>query len=259
MLTRSRRWGCSARNCSNRPRRRRVFRTRPTRRRGRSASRLPGPNGIDKLLKDNKVVALVGPTMPPAWKIDAVNGDQSSGGGAGNLAAVAGYPHLTVPMGLVKGLPVGLSFIGPKWSEQLLLNLGYAYEQARGTVPDTQILPLDRREPGDRAAVAARRALVAVRASHARLCVAVFSCRFAAFRDVSCRCFDRLAVPRSLEDASCRSATLRHLLSRMTWRRLRPEQRRSSFFSCLVSWCGFAASCCVFSNFRQTVLCSALR
>jgi amidase len=94
-----------------------------------------GPNGIDKLLKDNRVVALVGPTMPPAWKIDAVNGDQSSGGGAGSLAAVAGYPHLTVPMGLVKGLPVGLSFIGPKWSESLLLTLGYAYEQARGPFP----------------------------------------------------------------------------------------------------------------------------
>ena len=94
-----------------------------------------GPNGIDRLLKQYDVVALVGPTMPPAWKIDAVNGDQVSGGGAGSLAAVAGYPHLTVPMGLVKGLPVGLSFIGPKWSEELLLNLGYAYEQARGPFP----------------------------------------------------------------------------------------------------------------------------
>ncbi len=100
-----------------------------------------GPNGIDKLLKDYRVVALVGPTMPPAWKIDAVNGDQIAGGGAGNLAAVAGYPHLTVPMGLVKGLPVGLSFIGPKWSEQLLLNLGYAYEQARGPFPAPTFLP----------------------------------------------------------------------------------------------------------------------
>ena len=94
-----------------------------------------GPNGIDKLLKTYRVVALVGPTMPPAWKIDAANGDQISGGGAGSLAAVAGYPHLTVPMGLVKGLPVGLSFMGPKWSEQLLLNVGYAYEQARGPFP----------------------------------------------------------------------------------------------------------------------------
>ena len=97
--------------------------------------RAAGPNGIDRLLKENRVVALVGPTMPPAWKIDAVNGDQIAGGGAGSLAAVAGYPHLTVPMGLVKGLPVGLSFIGPKWSEGLLLSLGYAYEQARGPFP----------------------------------------------------------------------------------------------------------------------------
>ncbi len=94
-----------------------------------------GPNGIDKLLRDNRVVALVGPTMPPAWKIDAVNGDQIAGGGAGGLAAVAGYPHLTVPMGLVKGLPVGLSFIGPKWSDGRLLSLGYAFEQARGPFP----------------------------------------------------------------------------------------------------------------------------
>ena len=97
--------------------------------------RAAGRNGIDRLLKENGVVALVGPTMPPAWKIDVANGDQIAGGGAGSLAAVAGYPHLTVPMGLVKGLPVGLSFIGPKWSEPLLLSLGYAYEQARGPFP----------------------------------------------------------------------------------------------------------------------------
>jgi amidase len=98
-----------------------------------------GPSGIDRLLKQYNVVALVGPTAGPAWKIDAVNGDQFSGGGAGSLAAVAGYPHLTVPMGLVKGLPVGLSFMGPKWSEQLLLNLGYAYEQARGPFPTPRL------------------------------------------------------------------------------------------------------------------------
>ena len=97
-----------------------------------TAQRAAGPDGIDALLAAQNVVALVGPTMPPAWKIDAVNGDQISGGGAGGLAAVAGYPHLTVPMGLVKGLPVGLSFLGPKWSEQLLLDLGFSFEQARG-------------------------------------------------------------------------------------------------------------------------------
>jgi amidase len=114
----------------------------PTYKKARSISfQAAGPNGIDKLLKDNRVVALVGPTMPPAWMIDAVNGDQTSGGGAGSLAAVAGYPHLTVPMGLVKGLPVGLSFIGPKWSEALLLSLGYAYEQARGPFPAPKFLP----------------------------------------------------------------------------------------------------------------------
>jgi len=98
-----------------------------------------GPNGIDALLKKYHVVALIGPTAGPAWKIDAVNGDSFSGGGAGNLAAVAGYPHLTVPMGLVKGLPVGLSFMGPKWSEALLLDLGYAYEQARGPFPTPKL------------------------------------------------------------------------------------------------------------------------
>ena len=107
----------------------------------KASFRAAGPNGIDRLLKQHDIVALVGPTMPPAWKIDAVNGDQISGGGAGSLAAVAGYPHLTVPMGQVKGLPVGLSFIGPKWSEALLLSLGYSYEQARGPLPGPRFLP----------------------------------------------------------------------------------------------------------------------
>ena len=101
----------------------------------RTSFEAAGPNGIDRLLKQYKVIALVGPTAGPAWKIDAANGDQFSGGGAGSLAAVAGYPHLTVPMGLIKGLPVGLSFMGAKWSEALLLSLGYAYEQARGPFP----------------------------------------------------------------------------------------------------------------------------
>ncbi|HUP66737.1 MAG TPA: amidase [Sphingomicrobium sp.] len=108
----------------------------------RAASfRAAGPEGIDRLLKQYGVVALVGPTLAPAWKIDAVNGDTFVGGGAGGLAAVAGYPHLTVPMGLVKGLPVGLSFIGPKWSEARLLSLGFAYEQARGPFPTPQFYP----------------------------------------------------------------------------------------------------------------------
>jgi amidase len=90
--------------------------------------RLAGPEGIDKLLADNKLDALIAPTTGPAWTIDEVNGDHFSGSDT-TLPAVAGYPHLTVPMGDIKGLPVGLSFIGPAWSEAKLLALGYAYEQ----------------------------------------------------------------------------------------------------------------------------------
>ena len=91
---------------------------------------MAGPGGIDRMLATNDLVALVFPTDQPAWKIDAALGDQITGGGAGNLAAVAGYPHLTVPMGAVRHLPVGLSFVGAAWSEARLLALGYAYEQA---------------------------------------------------------------------------------------------------------------------------------
>jgi amidase len=113
----------------------------PAYRKARASSlRLAGAQGIDRLLRQHRLDALVGPTMPPAWKIDAVNADQIAGGGAGSLAAVAGYPHLSVPMGLVKGLPVGLSFIGPKWSEALILSLGFAFEQARGPLPPPRLL-----------------------------------------------------------------------------------------------------------------------
>jgi amidase len=91
--------------------------------------RIAGADGIDKMLKDNNVSALVAPTTGPAWLIDPILKDFSIGGAAGQLAAVAGYPHLTVPMGDVSGLPVGLSFIGPAWSEARLLGLGYAFEQ----------------------------------------------------------------------------------------------------------------------------------
>jgi len=94
------------------------------------AHRYAGPEGIDAMLAKADVVALIAPTLGPAWLIDPVLKDRSVGGGAGGPAAIAGYPHLTVPMGLVDGLPVGLSFIGPAWSEARLLALGYAFEQA---------------------------------------------------------------------------------------------------------------------------------
>ena len=94
------------------------------------AHRLAGPDGIDQLLVANHVTALVAPTLGPPGFIDPVLKDRYVGGGGGSLAAVAGYPHLTVPMGLVGGLPVGVSFIGPAWSDKTLMGYGYAYEQA---------------------------------------------------------------------------------------------------------------------------------
>jgi amidase len=100
-----------------------------------------GAQGIDRMLRDARLDALVAPTVGPAWVTDPVNGDQYTGGGASGLAAVAGYPHLTVPMGLVRGLPVGLSFTAEAWSEAKLLALGYAYEQRAAARRPPQYLP----------------------------------------------------------------------------------------------------------------------
>ena len=77
--------------------------------------RLAVPDGIDRLLKEHRVEALISPTQNPAAVIDQVNGDAGIGPGDSSLPAIAGYPYITVPMGEVQGLPVGLSFIGPKW------------------------------------------------------------------------------------------------------------------------------------------------
>lgn len=102
-----------------------------------AAKTAAGPEGIDRLLAENNLVALVAPTTGPAWLIDPENGD-AGGPSATRLSAVSGYPHLTVPMGFVDNLPVGLSFMGPAWSESLLLSLGYAFEQA---APDRRAPP----------------------------------------------------------------------------------------------------------------------
>ncbi len=106
-----------------------------------TSQRIAGRDGIDAMLAANHLDALISPTMPPAWKIDAANGDQIGGGGAGGLAAVAGYPHITVPMGAVFGLPVGLSIIGPAWSEARLLGYAYSYEQAAKIKVTPKFLP----------------------------------------------------------------------------------------------------------------------
>ncbi len=87
-------------------------------------------NGIDRLLAEHDVDVLVAPSGPLAARIDPVNGDVwPDWPGAGYLAAIAGYPHLTVPMGSVHGLPLGLSFMGGKDQDARILSLGYAYEQ----------------------------------------------------------------------------------------------------------------------------------
>jgi amidase len=93
--------------------------------------RLSRALGIDAVMRTHNLDALVAPTSAPAWLIDLVNGD-SSGGDASTpstVAAVAGYPHITVPAGQFRGLPVGISFFGRAWSEPTLIKLAYAYEQ----------------------------------------------------------------------------------------------------------------------------------
>ena len=114
----------------------------------KNALHLAADRGIDRLLEENQVALLVVPTRGPAWTSDLVNGDNFDGSiGAGSLAAIAGYPHLTVPMGAVERLPVGISFMGPKWSDHLVLKAGAAYESARtATIPEPS---LQRWSPGD--------------------------------------------------------------------------------------------------------------
>ena len=83
-------------------------------------------------MAEDEVQSLIAPTTGPAWSTDMVNGDNYAGGiGAGSLPAIAGYPHLTVPMGAVERLPVGLSIFAGKWQDHDVLKAGAAYEKAR--------------------------------------------------------------------------------------------------------------------------------
>jgi amidase len=88
--------------------------------------------GIDAVMTKFKLDALVAPTGGPAWLTDVVNGDSSAANAASpsTVTSVAGYPHITVPAGYYRGLPVGISFFGRAWSEATLIKLAYAYEQA---------------------------------------------------------------------------------------------------------------------------------
>jgi amidase len=95
-----------------------------------TVQRLAGPEGIDAALAHDHLDALVAPTGGPAFVSDLVDGDRLVGGNITSPPAVAGYPHITVPMGQVHGLPVGLSFVGTAFSEPKLIGIAYAYEQA---------------------------------------------------------------------------------------------------------------------------------
>ena len=92
------------------------------------ARRLSRDEGLDTVIGEHRLDAIIAPSGGPAWLTDLINGDSGTGGSSGP-AAVAGYPSVTVPMAFVRGLPVGVSFIGKAWSEGPLLGMAYAYEQ----------------------------------------------------------------------------------------------------------------------------------
>jgi amidase len=86
-------------------------------------------DGIDRLMNENKLDALMSPTGSPAWKTDLLLGDHFVGGNS-SPAAIAGYPSITLPAGFINDLPVGVSFTGRAWSEPVLIEIAYSFEQA---------------------------------------------------------------------------------------------------------------------------------
>lgn len=99
-------------------------------------------NGIDAMMAEHNVDILVSPSGPVPGRIDAINGDVwPSFPGAGWIAAIAGYPHVSVPMGTVHGMPIGFSFIGAKDQDAKVLSYGYAYEQRTNLRAEPQYLP----------------------------------------------------------------------------------------------------------------------
>jgi amidase len=96
--------------------------------------------GIDAVMKKNRLDAMIAPTGGPPWPTDWANGDHFTGGYS-SASAVAGYPHITVPAGYVFGLPVGISFFGGAFSEPKLIKVAYAFEQATKARRTPKFLP----------------------------------------------------------------------------------------------------------------------
>jgi amidase len=85
--------------------------------------------GIDNALLEHDLDALIAPTRGPAWMTDNVSGDRSSGISSSSLAAISGYPSITIPAGDILGLPIGISFIGSEFSDARMIQFAHALEQ----------------------------------------------------------------------------------------------------------------------------------
>jgi amidase len=104
------------------------------------ARRLAGADGLLAALDQDQLDALLAPSMSPAWPTDHVNGDHFTGAGYG-IAAVAGTPSITVPSGEVRGLPIGVTFMGRAYSEPMLIGMAHAFEQATKARRAPEFLP----------------------------------------------------------------------------------------------------------------------